>query len=69
MGSSDNTRLMNEMLPEVRTSRMNVEDFDSSKIIESLKQETGINHDAAEKVTKTVLKRIIQSNVQWLSGP
>jgi len=60
---------MNEMLPEVRTSRMNVEDFDSSKIIESLKQETGINHDAAEKVTKTVLKRIIQSNVQWLSGP
>ncbi len=60
---------MNEMLPEVRTSRMDVEKFDSAKIIDSLERETGINRDAAEKVTKTVLKRIIQSNVQWLSGP
>ncbi|HUX99927.1 MAG TPA: anaerobic ribonucleoside-triphosphate reductase [Candidatus Deferrimicrobium sp.] len=69
MVSSDNTRLMNQMLPEVRTSRMDVEAFDSAKIIESLMRETGINRDAAEKVTTTVLKRIIQSNVQWLSGP
>jgi anaerobic ribonucleoside-triphosphate reductase len=69
MVSSDNTRLMNEMLPEVRTSRMDVEAFDSGKIIDSLMRETGINRDAAEKVTTTVLKRIIQSNVQWLSGP
>ncbi|MFX1295060.1 MAG: anaerobic ribonucleoside-triphosphate reductase [Promethearchaeota archaeon] len=69
MVSSDNTRLMEEILPEVRTSRMDVESFDSGKIINSLIRETGINRDAAEKVTKTVLKRIIQSNVQWLSGP
>ncbi|NVM54099.1 MAG: hypothetical protein HWN66_10400, partial [Candidatus Helarchaeota archaeon] len=69
MVSSDNTRLMEEILPEVRTSRMDVEPFESKKIIDSLMRETGINRDAAEKVTKTVLRRIIQSNVQWLSGP
>ncbi|MDD1777958.1 MAG: anaerobic ribonucleoside-triphosphate reductase [Candidatus Helarchaeota archaeon] len=69
MVSSDNTRLINEMLPEVRTTRMDVEKFDSGKIIDSMVRETGINRDTAEKVTTTVLKRIIQSNVQWLSGP
>jgi len=69
MVSSDNTRMINEMLPEVRTSRMDVEKFDSGKIIDSMVRETGINRDTAEKVTTTVLKRIIQSNVQWLSGP
>lgn len=69
MVTSDNTRLMSEILPEVRTSRMDVEKFDSGKIIDSLIRETGISRDAAEKVTTTVLKRILQSSVQWLSGP
>jgi len=69
MVPTDNSRLINDMLPEVRTSRMDVEGFESKKIIDSLMRETGVNRDAAEKVTKTVIKRIIQSNVQWLSGP
>jgi len=65
----DNLRMINEMLPEVRTTRMDIERFDSRKIINSLTRETGINQPAAEQVTITVLQRIIQSNVQWLSGP
>ena len=64
---SDHSRLVNEILPEVRTSHMNVEPFDSKKIIESLMRETGINRDVANEVTKNTLIKIIQTNVSILS--
>ncbi|MFX1295371.1 MAG: anaerobic ribonucleoside-triphosphate reductase [Promethearchaeota archaeon] len=69
MVTTENSRMIKDLLPKVRTTRMDIESFDSGKIINSLMRETGINQEVAEKVTKTVLKRIIQSNVQWLSGP
>ncbi|NVM04244.1 MAG: anaerobic ribonucleoside-triphosphate reductase [Candidatus Helarchaeota archaeon] len=53
----------------VRTTNGDVEPFDSKKIIHSLISETTINENVAHKVTDMVLKRIINANIQWLSGP
>jgi len=53
----------------VRTTSGDVELFDSKKIIHSLISETKINENVANKVTDMVLKRIINANIQWLSGP
>ncbi|MFX0134904.1 MAG: anaerobic ribonucleoside-triphosphate reductase, partial [Candidatus Hodarchaeota archaeon] len=53
----------------VRTTSGDVELFDSKKIIHSLITETNINENVAKKVTDMVLKRIINANIQWLSGP
>jgi ribonucleoside-triphosphate reductase len=64
-----NGRFMKELLPSVRTTKGDLEPFDSEKILQSLMKETGINRDAATKITKQVVKRIISSNIQWLSGP
>lgn len=62
-------RLIRDMFPKVRTTKGDVEIFEANKIIDSLIIETGISVPTAEQVTKLVLKRIITSNIQWLSGP
>ncbi|MHA1275831.1 MAG: ribonucleoside triphosphate reductase [Candidatus Helarchaeota archaeon] len=64
---SENFRFMNEILPEVRTTQADSEPFDSRIIIDSLMRETGLDYIMAENVTKRVLRRIIQYNVQWIS--
>ncbi|MBD3229442.1 MAG: anaerobic ribonucleoside-triphosphate reductase [Candidatus Lokiarchaeota archaeon] len=65
----NNGRLVQELLPPVRTTKGDIEPFNSRKILESLMKETGINRDAANKITQKVIKRIISSDIQWLSGP
>ncbi|MHA1145939.1 MAG: anaerobic ribonucleoside-triphosphate reductase [Candidatus Helarchaeota archaeon] len=62
-------RLIKDILPEVRTTKGDVEEFDANKIIDSLILETGIPVHVAEQVTQMVLKRILTSNIRWLSGP
>ncbi|MFB0560495.1 MAG: anaerobic ribonucleoside-triphosphate reductase [Candidatus Lokiarchaeia archaeon] len=64
-----NGDLINSLLPPVRTSRGMIEDFDASKIIQSLIKETGIEKEKATQVAKRVVQRIISSNIQWLSSP
>lgn len=64
-----NGDVLHSLLPPVRTSRGMIENFDVSKIIQSLIKETGIGKEKAAEVAKRVVQRIISSNIQWLSSP
>ncbi|MHA1606520.1 MAG: anaerobic ribonucleoside-triphosphate reductase [Candidatus Freyarchaeota archaeon] len=59
----------NSILPPVRTNRGMIEKFDVRKIIDSLVREAEVSRDVATEVAKNVVKRIISSNIRWLSGP
>ncbi|NHI92154.1 MAG: anaerobic ribonucleoside-triphosphate reductase [Candidatus Lokiarchaeota archaeon] len=62
-------KLLQNIFPKVKSTGGNLQDFDANKIYESLIKETGISKSNAEIVTKTVVKRIITSSINWLSGP
>jgi anaerobic ribonucleoside-triphosphate reductase len=56
-------------LPLVQTTKMENEYFDEKHIVQSLIRETGISEETARDVTERVVRMIISSNIQWLSGP
>ncbi|MHA1669050.1 MAG: anaerobic ribonucleoside-triphosphate reductase [Promethearchaeota archaeon] len=56
------------LLPKV-FKKGDVDEFDPSKIMESIIQETGVDEENAKKITELVVRRIISSNMKFLSGP
>jgi anaerobic ribonucleoside-triphosphate reductase len=56
------------LLPKV-FKKGDVDEFEPSKIIESIIQETGMDEENARKITELVVRRIISSNMKFLSGP
>jgi ribonucleoside-triphosphate reductase len=56
-------------MPLVRKSSMDLEEFNTTKIIKSLMKEAGLDESTAKKVTDRVVRRIYGSNIQWLAGP
>lgn len=65
----NNNVLLSDLLPDVRTTKGDLVPFDGSMIFNSLVKETGIDKELANEITQKVIKRIISSNIQWLSGP
>ena len=57
-----------DLLPKVFKTG-DVDEFEPSKIMESIVQETGMDEEHAKKVTELVVRRIISSNMKFLSGP
>ncbi len=56
------------LLPKV-FKKGDVDEFEPSKINESIIQETGMDEENARKITELVVRRIISSNMKFLSGP
>ncbi|MHA1107159.1 MAG: anaerobic ribonucleoside-triphosphate reductase, partial [Promethearchaeota archaeon] len=56
------------LLPKV-FKKGDVDEFEPSKIMESIIQETGVDEENARKITELVVRRIISSNMKFLSGP
>ncbi len=56
------------LLPRV-FKKGDVEEFEPSKIMDSIIQETGVDEENARKITELVVRRIISSNMKFLSGP
>jgi len=56
------------LLPRV-FKKGDVEEFEPSKIMDSIIQETGVDEENARKITELVVRRIISSNIKFLSGP
>ncbi|GAG96381.1 unnamed protein product, partial [marine sediment metagenome] len=57
------------LLPKVFQSKGDVVNFDPIKIEESIIKETNMDIEEAKKVTEKVVRRIISSNIKFLSGP
>jgi ribonucleoside-triphosphate reductase len=58
-----------DLLPKVFRTEGNIADFDPSKIYESILKETGISEKDAKHITELVVRRIIRSGIEFLSGP
>ncbi|MBD3338043.1 MAG: hypothetical protein GF353_02970 [Candidatus Lokiarchaeota archaeon] len=58
-----------DLLPKVYRTEGDVVDFDPSKIKQSLEKETGMNEEKSNLITELVVRRIISSGMQFLSGP
>lgn len=56
------------LLPKV-FKKGDVDEFEPSKIMDSIIQETGVDEENARKITELVVRRIISSNMKFLSGP
>jgi len=56
------------LLPKV-FKKGDVDEFEPSKIMESIIQETSMDEENARKITELVVRRIISSNMKFLSGP
>lgn len=57
------------LLPKVFQSKGDVVNFDPIKIEESIIKETNMDIEEAKIVTEKVVRRIISSNIKFLSGP
>lgn len=57
------------LLPKVFQSKGDVVNFDPIKIEESIIKETNMDIEEAKKITEKVVRRIISSNIKFLSGP
>ncbi|NWF96944.1 MAG: anaerobic ribonucleoside-triphosphate reductase [Candidatus Thorarchaeota archaeon] len=68
-GDADDLRAREKKLPQVRTTSDTMEPFDSSRIINSLRLETGIDEATAHMVAVRVMDRIAASGIRFLSGP
>ncbi len=61
--------LLNSLLPNVYRTKGDVDTFDPIKIQKSIESETGLSSEIAQKITESVVRRIISSGVSFLSGP
>ncbi|MFX1408262.1 MAG: hypothetical protein ACFFBW_15030 [Promethearchaeota archaeon] len=67
--SRNNDEIIRKYLPSDVATKSGFKSFDENKIYRSLLKETTLNYEAAEQITKTVLRRIISSEIGFLSGP
>ncbi|MFX1320743.1 MAG: anaerobic ribonucleoside-triphosphate reductase [Promethearchaeota archaeon] len=63
------SNLLKNLLPRVFRTEGDVVSFDPLKIEQSIIKETGLDKDAADKITEFVVRRIISSGIRFLSGP
>ena len=63
-----NVRYISEILPPVR-GKGDIQPFNQNKIYESLMKETGLSSKKAADIATKVVKRIISSQIEWLSAP
>ncbi|MFO8017694.1 MAG: anaerobic ribonucleoside-triphosphate reductase [Promethearchaeia archaeon] len=60
---------LDELLPKVYQTEGDIENFIPDKIKKSLIKETNLSEQEAEKITELVVRRIISSGIDFLSGP
>ena len=60
---------LKSLLPRVSRTEGDVVPFDPKKIKESIISETGLDLESASRITQLVVRRIISSNIIFLSGP
>ncbi|MFX0074456.1 MAG: anaerobic ribonucleoside-triphosphate reductase [Candidatus Hermodarchaeota archaeon] len=60
---------LKSLLPRVSRTEGDVVPFNPIKIKESIIRETGLDPDSADRITQLVVRRIISSNISFLSGP
>ncbi|MFX1572549.1 MAG: anaerobic ribonucleoside-triphosphate reductase [Promethearchaeota archaeon] len=58
-----------DLFPKVFRTEGDLAEFDSSRILNSIIKETGLNENEANKITELVVRRIISSGIKFLSGP
>jgi len=58
-----------DLLPKVFRTEGDMVDFDPTKILISIMKETGMSEENANHVTELVTRRIISTNMKFLSGP
>lgn len=58
-----------DLFPKVFRTEGDLAEFDSSRILESIIKETGMNESDANNITELVVRRIISSGIKFLSGP
>ncbi len=62
-------KYLKNLLPKVFKTEGDISEFNPRKIEESLIRETGLDSNNADKITEIVVRRIISSGIQFLSGP
>ena len=60
---------LKNLLPKVSRTEGDVVPFNPIKIKESIVNETGLDSKSADRITQLVVRRIISSNISFLSGP
>jgi len=60
---------LKNLLPRVSRTEGDVVPFNPIKIKQSIVNETGLDLDSADRITELVVRRIISSNISFLSGP
>jgi anaerobic ribonucleoside-triphosphate reductase len=60
---------LKNLLPRVSRTEGDVVPFNPLKIKESIILETGLDLESADRITQLVVRRIISSNISFLSGP
>ena len=60
---------LKNLLPRVSRTEGDVVPFNPLKIKESIMLETGLDLESADRITQLVVRRIISSNISFLSGP
>ncbi|MFX1395090.1 MAG: hypothetical protein ACFFAH_16170 [Promethearchaeota archaeon] len=65
----NNDEHIRKYLPSDVATKSGIKAFDENKIYRSLLKETTLKNEAAEQITKIVLRRIISSEIGFLSGP
>ncbi|MFW9879704.1 MAG: anaerobic ribonucleoside-triphosphate reductase [Candidatus Thorarchaeota archaeon] len=58
-----------DLFPKVFRTEGDLAEFESSRIFNSIIEETGMSEIDANKITKLVVRRIISSGIKFLSGP
>ena len=58
-----------DLLPKVFRTEGDMVDFDPTKIMISIMKETGMSEENANHITELVVRRIISTNMKFLSGP
>jgi len=69
MSDRENSDYVHKLLPEVFMSTGDVQKFNPKSILESIVKEAELAPIDAKKVTELVVRRIIASGIQFLSGP
>lgn len=60
---------LKNLLPRVSRTEGDVVPFNPFKIKQSIVNETGLDLESADRITELVVRRIISSNISFLSGP
>jgi len=60
---------LKNLLPRVSRTEGDVVPFNPFKIKQSIVNETGLDLESADRITELVVRRIISSNIRFLSGP